>query len=444
MVTRVLIANRGEIALRILRACRELGIATVAVYSKVDANLHYLNWADDTVCISDRSYLAPESIVGAALSRQCDAVHPGYGLLSENADFVRQVEINGLKFIGPAADTIAAMGDKVVALNEARKLGLPVGPETRVPETADEAMEVAAELGYPVLLKAAHGGGGRGMRVAKDEHAVTNAFVEAQNESLAAFGSGEIYVEKYVTNARHVEVQVMGDGQGSAIHLGTRDCSVQRRHQKLIEEAPAPGIDEAKLDALAQSCSRAAAKVKYRSAGTFEFLYAGDKFQFIEMNTRIQVEHPVTESLTGIDIVKLQLEIAMTGKLPMSQEDVVQCGHAIECRINAEAMDSEGNTIPQPGLVWDHVVPGGPGVRVDSHLVGGYVVPHEYDSLVSKITCWGRDRNEARVRALRALSEFRVRGIETNQGLLASVLESKEFIEGQLNTQMLVSRGKMA
>ena len=440
MIKRVLIANRGEIALRILRACRELGLETVAAHTRVDASLLHLSYADDTVCISESDYLDGRSIIAAAKSRGCDAIHPGYGMLSESAGFARDVESAGLLLVGPSADAIATMGDKQMARQTMAGRGIQVVPglEQGILQGVREAHEAAARIGYPVILKAAYGGGGRGMRLVEDESRLQHAFVEAQAESKAGFGSPDLYLEKYLASPRHVEVQVLGDGRGNAIHLGTRDCSVQRRHQKLLEEAPAPSIEPALLDELALTCARVTGELAYKSAGTFEFLLADGNFYFIEMNTRIQVEHPVTEMITGVDLVKAQLSIAMTGELPLAQHEVTFSGHAIECRINAESIDAQQGTVrPSPGLAYDCRMPGGPGVRVDSHLYNGYVVPHHYDSLIAKLIAWGRDRNEAVSRSQRALSEFAVRGIDTNAELLRKVLENDRFRNVILDTRFL-------
>lgn len=440
MISRVLIANRGEIALRIVRACAELGLETVAAHSSADADSLHLNHADETVCISKVDYLDARSIIAAALSRHCDAIHPGYGMLSENADFARQVESAGLTLVGPSAEVIAVMGDKQLARQRVAGHGLPIvpGPGHGVLDDVDHARRVAAQVGYPVMLKAVYGGGGRGMRVVAAEAGMQQAFVEAQAESRAGFGRAELYLEKYLTAPRHIEVQVLGDGKGNAIHLGTRDCSIQRRHQKLVEEGPAPGVEASLLDDLAGRCRTVAAELTYRSAGTFEFLFHEGAFYFIEMNTRIQVEHPVTEMITGVDLVKAQLEVAMTGELPMVQAAVQCAGHAIECRINAESVEPDtGCVTPSPGLVHDYVAPGGPGIRVDSHLFNGYRVPHHYDSLVAKLVAWGRTRDEALHRAKRALSEITVRGIHTNVELMRRILDHPGFQDVKLGTNFL-------
>ncbi|HKI74943.1 MAG TPA: acetyl-CoA carboxylase biotin carboxylase subunit [Pseudomonadales bacterium] len=440
MVSRVLIANRGEIALRILRACRESGIETVAAHSRVDDRQLHLRYANETVCIGDTSYLDSRQLIAAALSRRCDAVHPGYGMLSENAEFAAEVESAGLRFIGPASETIARMADKQSARELAASHGLNLvpGPAQGLLETADEAARVADQIGYPVILKAVHGGGGRGMRVVRDAAAMSSAFDEARLESEAGFSHGELYLEKYLQAPRHIEVQVLGDGQGNAVHLGSRECSIQRRHQKLLEEAPARRIDKAALDDLTTRCAGFAAAIGYRGAGTFEFLYQSGEFYFIEMNTRIQVEHPVTEMITGIDLVKAQLQVAIKERLPVVQSDVSPRGHAIECRINAEAVDPQtGAVTPSPGMAYDIILPGGPGIRVDTHLYTGYLVPHHYDSLIAKLIAWGRDREECIDRMVGALEEFEVNGVDTNANLMRQVVSSERFRQGEVDTHFL-------
>ncbi|XOV87202.1 MAG: acetyl/propionyl/methylcrotonyl-CoA carboxylase subunit alpha [Pseudomonadota bacterium] len=438
---RVLIANRGEIALRILRSCRTLGIEVVAAYTRCDAAQRHLVLADDTVCIGERSYLDIPALVSAATTRGCDAVHPGYGLLAENADFARAVRSAGLIFVGPSADTIATMGNKSAAREAAAALGLPVLPGCRIDQISD-IPELGTSVGYPLLVKASYGGGGRGMRLARTPAELVTAVEEAGSESLAAFGHGDVYLEKLIENPRHIEVQVFGDGRGKAVQFGTRDCSVQRQHQKLVEEAPAPWLPPSALENLASQCAEAAAAMKYAGAGTFEFLYRDNAFYFIEMNTRLQVEHTVTEMVTGIDLVGLQLDLAFNRTGLPSQQDISLAGHAIECRVNAEFYNPDRKTFePSPGLAYDVILPGGPGVRVDSHLYTGFQVSHHYDSLIAKIVCWGADRNEALARARGAMSEFRVRGIETNAGVLGAVLRSNQFAEGALNTGLLASIG---
>lgn len=425
-IQRVLIANRGEIALRVLRACRELGIEVVAAFTKADRELRHLDLADDAVCIGETSYLDPAAMVAAASSRGCDAIHPGYGLLSENPAFAQMVRDAGLVFIGPSAETMTLMGDKRAARDKVESLGLEVIPGIAAAGSDVEAW--ANDAGFPMLVKAAHGGGGRGMRLVTRVESLASAIEAARSESAASFGSDEVYLERYLDRSRHVEVQVFGDGRGHAVHFGTRDCSVQRSYQKLIEEAPAPAIASEALDALAARCVEVAAALSYSGAGTFEFLYADDRFFFIEMNTRLQVEHPVTEMVTGHDLVQLQLRVAAGGALPR-QEEILFTGHAIECRVNAESTTEGGETRPSPGRITELVLPGGPGVRVDSHLYAGYTVPHQYDSLIAKIVAFGRDRAAARAVMERALVETVIRGVETNRERLIAVVRSREFAE---------------
>ncbi|MBP17733.1 MAG: acetyl-CoA carboxylase biotin carboxylase subunit [Gammaproteobacteria bacterium] len=433
MIQRILIANRGEIALRILRACQETGREVVAVYTKVDKHLRHLELADDIICIGKHSYLSPADLIMAAKLTGCDAVHPGYGLLSEDADFARQVVDNDMVFIGPEADQIEQLGNKAAARKIMADAGLNPIPGSGSIADLDEAMECASDIGYPLLLKASFGGGGRGIRPVQGEGGLAQAFAEARSEAHANFGHGDLYLEKYFENARHVEVQILGDGKGNCIHLGTRDCSVQRRHQKLLEEAPAPGIDAEELAALANGSVMALSKLKYRNAATLEFLYQGGRFFFLEINTRLQVEHPVTEMITGVDIVKAQLSIADCGDLPISQEEISMQGCSIECRINAE----DEAFRPSPGLITKYEVPGGFGVRVDSHLYPWYEVPHQYDSLVAKLIVHGADRKEAINRMRRALREFRIEGIETGIPLLNTILSNQAFVQGQYSTQLL-------
>jgi acetyl-CoA carboxylase, biotin carboxylase subunit len=377
-VDKLVIANRGEIALRILRTCREMGIRTVAVHSVVDRDLMHVRMADESVCIgpneSNKSYLNIPAIISAAEVTDATAIHPGYGFLAENADFAEQVERSGFTFVGPTPDVIRLMGDKISARNAMQKIGVPTVPGSNGPldENNDKTLQAAAKIGYPVIIKAAAGGGGRGMRVVHSEAALLNAVYVTQAEAKAAFGNDKVYLEKYLQKPRHIEIQVLADGQGNAVHLGDRDCSVQRRNQKIIEEAPAPGIDVKARNAIAKRCVKACVDMGYRGAGTFEFLYEDGEFYFIEMNTRIQVEHPVTEMITGIDIVRAQLEIAAGKKLAFKQSDITFRGHALECRINAEDAKT---FIPSPGLVSLFHAPGGPGIRVDSHLYSGYSVP---------------------------------------------------------------------
>jgi acetyl-CoA carboxylase biotin carboxylase subunit len=443
MLDKVVIANRGEIALRILRACRELGIKTVAVHSTADANLKHVLLADESVCIgpppSALSYLNMPAIISAAEVTDSVAIHPGYGFLSENADFAERVEKSGFIFIGPRAETIRLMGDKVSAINVMRQHGVPCvpGSEVALGDDADENLRVARNIGYPVIIKASGGGGGRGMRVVHAEGALLSSIAVTKAEALAAFGNDSVYMEKFLERPRHIEFQVLGDHHGNIISLGERDCSMQRRHQKVIEEAPAPGISARQRRLMGDRCIEACRAVGYRSAGTLEFLYQDGEFYFIEMNTRIQVEHPVTELITGIDLVKAQLLIANGDKLPYTQADVQARGHAIECRINAE---DPRNFMPSPGPVKLWHAPGGPGVRVDSHVYSGYNVPPHYDSLLAKLIAHGDTRETALARMRNALAELVVEGIKTNTALHQEVLAHAAFQTGALDIHYLERR----
>ena len=440
MLEKVLIANRGEIALRILRACKELGIKTVAVHSTADRELMHLALADESVCIgpalATNSYLHIPSIIAAAEVTGATAIHPGYGFLAENADFAEQVEKSGFAFVGPKADTIRLMGDKVSAKDAMIKAGVPVvpGSDGPLPEDEAEALRIAREVGYPVIIKAAGGGGGRGMRVVHHEEDLIKSAKLTRTEAGAAFGNPMVYLEKFLGNPRHVEVQILSDGQGNAIHLGDRDCSLQRRHQKVLEEAPAPYIDEKARAEVLKRCTDACVEIGYRGAGTFEFLYEDGRFYFIEMNTRVQVEHPVTEMVTGVDIVKEMLSIAAGKKLSIKQEDVVIRGHSLECRINAE---DPSNFLPSPGKVKHFHAPGGNGVRVDSHLYSGYSVPPNYDSLIGKLITYGATREEAMVRMRNALDEIVVDGIKTNIPLHRDLVRDEGFCKGGVNIHYL-------
>lgn len=440
MLEKVLIANRGEIALRILRACKELGIKTVAVHSKIDGDLKHVKLADEAVCIgpnpSTQSYLNVPSIISAMEITGADGVHPGYGFLAENADFAEQVENSGFVFIGPKADTIRIMGDKVAAIKAMKAAGVPTVPGSDGPLSNNEAKlrETANEIGYPVIIKAAAGGGGRGMRVVENEQSLINAINITKTEAAAAFGDNTVYMEKFLQNPRHVEVQVLADGQGCAIHLGDRDCSLQRRHQKVLEEAPAPGIPEEARQAVFTSCVNACIQINYRGAGTFEFLYEDGNFYFIEMNTRVQVEHPVSEMITGVDIVKEQLMIAGGHPLSLTQEDIVFRGHSFECRINAE---DPVNFMPQPGMIESYHAPGGNGVRVDSHIYSGYRVPPNYDSLIAKVITYGIDRDVALSRMRIALDEMVIEGIKTNIPLHDDLVRDEAFKKGGVNIHYL-------
>jgi len=443
MLDKIVIANRGEIALRILRACRELGIKTVAVHSTADANLKHVLLADESVCIgppaSKDSYLNMPAIISAAEVTDSVGIHPGYGFLSENADFAERVEKSGFTWIGPKAETIRLMGDKVSAISLMKKAGVPCVPGSGGPlgEDNDENMRIARDIGYPVIIKASGGGGGRGMRVVHSEGALLHSIAVTKSEALAAFGNGQVYMEKFLEKPRHIEFQVLGDNYGNVISLGERDCSMQRRHQKVIEEAPAPGISDEQRLRMGESVVEACRAVGYRSAGTLEFLYQDGEFYFIEMNTRIQVEHPVTELVTGIDLVKAQLKIASGYKLQYKQEDVKITGHAIECRINAE---DARTFMPSPGPIRLWHPPGGPGVRVDSHVYSGYNVPPNYDSMIGKLITHGDTRETAIARMRNALAELVVEGIKTNTALHQEILAHSAFQAGALDIHYLERR----
>ena len=440
MLEKIVIANRGEIALRILRACHELGIKTVAVHSSADRDLIHVKLANESVCIgpaaSADSYLNIPAIISAAEVTDAVAIHPGYGFLSENADFADRVEKSGFIFIGPKADTIRMMGDKIAAINNMKKAGIPCIPGSDGPlgDDPDKNLALAKDIGYPIIIKAAGGGGGRGMRVVHSDKELINSISMTRAEAGTAFGNDTVYMEKFLGNPRHVEIQVLADEHGNAVHLGERDCSMQRRHQKVIEEAPAPGITPQQREKIGELCADACRKIGYRGAGTFEFLYQDDEFYFIEMNTRLQVEHPVTEMITGIDLVKQQLLIASGEKLSFKQEDIKITGHAIECRINAEDPVS---FIPSPGTVSHFHPPGGPGVRIDSHLYSGYVVPPYYDSMIGKIIAHGQDRDTAIARMSTALSEVVVEGIKCNVQLHREIIHDEAFKAGGTNIHYL-------
>ncbi|MGA0128678.1 MAG: acetyl-CoA carboxylase biotin carboxylase subunit [Burkholderiales bacterium] len=440
MFEKILIANRGEIALRVQRACREMGIKTVAVHSEADSEAKYVRLADESVCIgpapSNLSYLNVPAIISAAEVTDAEAIHPGYGFLSENADFAERVESSGFVFIGPRPDTIRLMGDKVSAKQAMVKAGVPVVPGSDGPLTDDpkEIVSVARKIGYPVIIKAAGGGGGRGMRVVHTEAALINAVTMTRQEAQTAFGNPVVYMEKYLEQPRHIEIQVLADEFKNAVYLGDRDCSLQRRHQKVIEEAPAPGIPPRHRARIGEKCADACRRIGYRGAGTFEFLYENGKFYFIEMNTRVQVEHPVTEMITGIDIVKTQIKIAAKQKLPFKQKDITFKGHSIECRINAE---HPYKFYPSPGKISTLHIPGGPGVRVDSHAYQNYVVPSHYDSLIGKLITHGDDRAQALSRMRVALSEMAVEGIETNIPLHRDLVSDGNFIDGGVSIHYL-------
>ena len=433
MFKKILIANRGEIALRIQRACREMGIKSVVVYSEADRDAKYVKLADEAVCIgpaaSSQSYLNMPAIISAAEVTDAEAIHPGYGFLSENADFAERVEQSGFAFIGPTPDCIRLMGDKVSAKNAMIKAGVPCvpGSEGALPEDPKEIIKIARAVGYPVIIKAAGGGGGRGMRVVHTEAALIHAVQTTRSEAGAAFGNPSVYMEKFLENPRHVEIQVLADQHRNAVYLGERDCSMQRRHQKIIEEAPAPGIPRRIIEKIGARCADACRKIGYRGAGTFEFLYENGEFYFIEMNTRVQVEHPVTELVTGIDIVQMQIRVAAGEKLPFAQRHIEMRGHAIECRINAE---DPYKFTPSPGRITMWHPPGGPGVRVDSHIYTNYFVPPNYDSMIGKIIVHGDTREQALARMSIALSETLVEGIQTNIPLHRELLVDAKFIEG--------------
>ncbi|MGD1984327.1 MAG: acetyl-CoA carboxylase biotin carboxylase subunit [Chromatiaceae bacterium] len=440
MLDKVVIANRGEIALRILRACRELGIRTVAIHSEADRDLKHVRLADESVCIGPASvaasYLNVPAIISAAEVCDAQAIHPGYGFLSENADFAERVEQSGFVFIGPKPETIRLMGDKITAIEAMKQAGVPTVPGSDGPLDDDEerSLQLARDIGYPVIIKAAGGGGGRGMRVVHAEAALLSAISLTRAEAGAAFGNDTVYMEKFLANPRHIEFQVLADTHGNAIHLAERDCSMQRRHQKVVEEAPAPGISDELRQEIGGRCADACRRIGYRGAGTFEFLYEDGEFYFIEMNTRVQVEHPVTEMITGVDIVKAQLLIADGKPLACKQEDIQVRGHAIECRINAEDPDT---FMPSPGVIEQLHVPGGPGVRVETHLYNGYRVPQYYDSMIGKLITHGENRNVAIARMRTALSEMVIDGIKTNIPLQAKIMADEVFQRGGMNIHYL-------
>lgn len=443
MFEKILIANRGEIALRIQRACREMGIKTVVVHSEADADAKYVKLADESVCIgpppSHLSYLNVPAIIAAAEVTDSEAIHPGYGFLSENADFAERVESSGFVFIGPRPESIRLMGDKVNAKRAMREAGVPCvpGSEGALPDDPDEILRIAREVGYPVIVKAAGGGGGRGMRVVHSDAALLNAVSMTKSEAQAAFGNPEVYLERYLERPRHIEIQALADAHGNAIFLGERDCSMQRRHQKIIEEAPAPLLDPKLRDKIGQRCVAACRKIGYRGAGTFEFLYQDGEFFFIEMNTRVQVEHPVTEMVTGVDIIQEQIRIAAGEKLRYKQKDIALRGHAIECRINAEDPFS---FVPSPGRITQYHAPGGPGIRVDSHVYQNYYVPPYYDSMIGKVIAYGETRSQAIARMRVALSEMVVEGVKTNIPLHQELLQDSTFVEGGTSIHYLTQK----
>ena len=439
MFEKVLIANRGEIALRVLRACRELGVQTVAVHSTADATAMHVRLADESVCIgppsATESYLNIPAIVAACEITGADAVHPGYGFLSENARFAKILEEHDIAFIGPSAEHISIMGDKIAAKQTAKKLGIPVVPGSDGGISGfEQARKVAREVGYPLIIKAAAGGGGRGMKVALSEDEIDKALSTAQTEAKAAFGDDAVYIERYLSTPRHIEIQVFGDGKGNAVYLGERDCSLQRRHQKVWEEALSPALNAAQRQQIGETCSKAMAEMKYSGAGTIEFLYENGEFFFIEMNTRLQVEHPVTEAITGLDLVQEQLRVASGSRLGFKQEDITFNGHAIECRINAE---NPQTFVPSPGKVVGVHQPGGLGVRVDSGIYAGYSIPPYYDSLIGKLIVHGRDRNECLMRLRRALGEYVIEGIETTIPLFQRLLAEPDILDGKYDIHWL-------
>ncbi|NKB36172.1 MAG: acetyl-CoA carboxylase biotin carboxylase subunit [Gammaproteobacteria bacterium] len=443
MLEKVVIANRGEIALRILRACHELGIKTVAVFSEVDREQKHVFLADEAVCIgpaaSAESYLNIPSVISAAEVSDAVAIHPGYGFLSENADFAERVEKSGFIFIGPRAETIRLMGDKVSAIKTMKDAGIPCVPGSDGPlgEDMDEISLIAREIGYPVIIKASGGGGGRGMRVVHSEASLKNAISMTKSEALVAFGNDMVYMEKFLEHPRHIEIQVLADEHGNVIHLGERDCSMQRRHQKVIEEAPAPGITDAIRKEIGNRCVEACRAISYRGAGTFEFLYEDGNFYFIEMNTRVQVEHPVTEMITGVDIVKEQLRIANSEELKIRQKDIRFNGHAIECRINAEDPDT---FMPSPGTVEHFHPPGGPGIRVETHVYQGYKIPPHYDSMIGKIIAHSESRELALARMKMALAEVVIDGIKTNIPLHQRLIDDGSFMAGGTDIHYLENK----
>ncbi|MEK6770582.1 MAG: acetyl-CoA carboxylase biotin carboxylase subunit [Pseudomonadota bacterium] len=440
MIEKVVIANRGEIALRIQRACRTLGVKTVAVHSQADRDAKYVKLADESVCIgparASESYLNIPAIISAAEVTDAQAIHPGYGFLSENADFAERVENSGFIFIGPRPETIRLMGDKISAIKSMKKAGIPTvpGSDGPLPDSDREIIKLADDIGYPVLIKAAAGGGGKGMRVVHTEAALLNAIQLTRSEAKAAFGNDTVYLEKYLGNPRHIEFQVLADSHGNAIHLGERDCSLQRRHQKVIEESPAPGLPEKLRHKIGERCAEACRKIGYRGAGTFEFLYQDGEFYFIEMNTRVQVEHPITEMVTGVDIVRETIRIAAGERLSHRQKDIEWRGHAIECRINAE---DPKTFIPSPGRIVTYHAPGGPGIRVDTHIYSNYQVPPYYDSLIAKLIAYGETREVALARMHIALAEMVIDGIKTNIPLHQEMMSDAAFLAGGVNIHYL-------
>jgi len=444
MFKKVLIANRGEIAIRIIRACRELGIATVAVYSQADAQSLHVSLADEAYCIgpaqSSKSYLYIPALISVALTSGADAIHPGYGFLSERADFVDICEEHHIKFIGPSSRAMRLMGDKATARETMEKSGVPITPGLGIVDNTDTIRDFVKKVGYPIIIKATAGGGGKGMRIVRNDSELDDAFNLCRAEAQSAFANGDVYVEKFIENPRHIEVQILSDSYGNAIHLGERDCSIQRRNQKLLEEAPSLAISNEIRKKMGEAAINAAKSINYEGTGTLEFLLdesnpKDKKFYFMEMNTRVQVEHCVTEMISNIDIVKEQIKVAQGEKLSYTQDDVKLQGHAIECRINAE--DYEKCFMPNPGMIEGYIAPGGFGTRVDSHAYTGYKIPPYYDSLVGKVICWGRDREEARKRMLRALNDYVITGVKTTIGFHKKILNNRDFITGDFNTSFI-------
>ncbi len=445
MFKKVLIANRGEIAVRIIRACREIGIPTVAVYSQADAEALHVSLATEAYCIgpqqSSKSYLNIPAIISTALLCGADAIHPGYGFLAENTEFAQICEKHGIKFIGPRPESITLMGDKSNARKTMTKAGVPITPGTGVIKSLDEAKEFAIKCGYPIIIKASAGGGGKGMRIVRKEDELESMLNICKQEALNNFSNDDVYIEKFVENPHHIEVQIIGDQYGNVVHLGERDCSIQRRHQKLIEETPSIAIDQETRDQICNAAIKAAKAIKYEGAGTLEFLLDNDKnWYFMEMNTRIQVEHCVSEMISNVDIVKEQIYVAAGEKLSFTQKDIILRGHAIECRINAE--NPEKNFIPCPGKIDAYVPPGGFGVRVDSHVYQGYTIPPFYDSMIAKVICWGRDRHEARRRMYRALKEFVITGVETTLPFHQDIVEDEVYMSGKFDTSFIEEYNK--
>ena len=443
-IDKLVIANRGEIALRVLRACRVLGIRTVALHSTADGDAKYVRLADESVCIGPaaaaHSYLNGAAVIAAAELTEANAIHPGYGFLSENAEFAEQVEQSGFIFVGPRAETMRVMSDKISAIRAMRDAGVPCLPgSSALPTESNAAVQAASEVGFPLIVKASGGGGGKGMRVVHDAAHLSESIALTRSEAGAAFGNDVIYAERFLTRPRHVEIQVLADSHGNVIYLGDRDCSMQRRHQKVIEEAPAPGVDDAHRRAIGEQCVQACRAIDYRGAGTFEFLYEDGEFFFIEMNTRIQVEHPVTEMITGVDLLQEQIRIADGQPLRYRQADVHLRGHALECRINAE---DPRTFMPSPGKIIQYHAPGGPGVRVDSHVYGNYIVPPYYDSMVAKVITHGADRNEALARMRGALQEMVIDGIATNLPLHRELIDDEAFVRGELDIHYLEKKLK--